>query len=201
MASLKRASRVALHDVDAVGVLREIDDFAPAPDRDVRIARQRVGQRRFEIRLIEEIDDRPAERSLARHVLRDRRAVGAHELHRRFHHHARLQFVGHRQMLENPHAFVVGINSAGITVKHRFALEHDDAVARLAEQVCEHHTGRPQPHDRDVARIVLMHYAHVWSPWMMNSGCSSDANARRARPSRARNVRFSGRWPHRLIPR
>ena len=67
-------------------------------------------------------------------------------------------------MLENPHAFVVGINSAGITVKHRFALEHDDAVARLAEQVCEHQAGRPQPHDRDVARIVLMHYAHVWSP-------------------------------------
>ena len=141
-------------DDDPFAVLREVHELAPPQNLHIRIAGEQPLHLGFEIGLIEEIADRPAEWAIGAPKLRQHRSVLENPLHRGVEQHVGFQIRCHARGLEDAHAFVVGVDGAGVAVEFRLALEREHAQASAAEQMGERQPGRSEPDNGDVEYVL-----------------------------------------------
>ena len=128
-----RAGARGVLDDDPVFVLNEIDELATAHDRHVGVAGEQSLHLGFEIRLIEEVAERPAVGTVGAPELGQHRSVLEHPLHRRVEQHVGFDVGRDARGLKDAHAFVVGVDGAGVAVELRLALEREHAQSAPAE--------------------------------------------------------------------
>ncbi len=150
-----------MFDDDSFAVLGEVHEFAPAHDRYVGVAGEQSLHPGLEVRLIEEIADRPAVGTIGASELGQHRSV-LENPHRGVEQHVGFQVCCDARGLEDAHAFVVGVDGARVAVEFRLALERQHAMSAAAEQMGERQAGRAEPDDRDV--VDCLRGIHVVFP-------------------------------------
>src|SRR5215831_16450516 len=104
------------------GILLEAYEFAAAQHLHIGVSRQQILELGLEIGLVEEIAHCPAIRTIKASELTEHGAVLKNPLYRGIEHHIGFEIGGDAGLLENPHAFVIGIDGPRVAIEFWLAL-------------------------------------------------------------------------------
>lgn len=187
MPAVPGAEAFGVLDDHTGAVLLEAGDRTAAAHRDVRIPLECALEAVLQIGLVEKVGDRPAQRPFDLVELGQDPSISAYPLHGGIEVHLGVDLVGDACGLEDPQAFVVGVDRAREPVVLRLAFEDQDIDAMATEQIGQRQAGGTEADDHHLV-IEFVHLAVL----PVSSGTVISGVRRRAAAVRSWASRSSG---------